>query len=88
VEKWEDTNGGNQKPLIERQTIQWPNDKRRKGQTMIYKPLCIKLKIEQIRVITKLPNTEQSSKGKGKAHRSTNRQNQSTTRKLGKPQWP
>jgi hypothetical protein len=31
-----------------------------------------------IRVITKLPNTEQSS---------TNRQNQSTTGKLGKPQW-
>ena len=37
-----------------------------------------------IRVITKLPNTEQSSKGKGKAHKSTNRQNQSTTGKLGK----
>ncbi len=41
-----------------------------------------------IRVITKLPNTEQSSKGKGKTHKSTNRQNQSTTGKLGKPQWP
>ena len=40
-----------------------------------------------IRVITKLPNTEQSSKGKGKTHKSTNRQNQSTTGKLGKPQW-
>ena len=39
-----------------------------------------------IRVITKLPNTEQSSKGKGKTHKSTNRQNQSTTGKLGKPQ--
>ena len=34
-----------------------------------------------IRVITKLPNTEQSSKGKGKTHKSTNRQNQSTTGK-------
>ena len=42
----------------------------------------------QIRVITKLPNTEQSSKGKGKTHKSTNRQNQSTTGKLGKLQWP
>jgi hypothetical protein len=27
-----------------------------------------------IRIITKLPNTEQSSKGKGKTHKSTNRQ--------------
>ena len=26
--------------------------------------------------------------GKGKTHKSTNRQNQSTTGKLGKPQWP
>jgi len=42
----------------------------------------------KIRVITKLPNTEQSSKGKGKTHKSTNRQDQSTTGKLGKPQWP
>jgi hypothetical protein len=41
-----------------------------------------------IRVIKKLPNTEQSSKGKGKTHKSTNRQNQSTTGKLGKPQCP
>ena len=39
-------------------------------------------------IITKLPNTEQSYKGKGKTHKSTNRQNQSTTGKLGKPQWP
>ena len=38
----------------------------------------------QIRVITKLPNTEQYSKGKGKTHKSTNRQNQSTTGKLVK----
>ena len=36
-----------------------------------------------IRVIAKLPNTEQSSKGKVKTHKSTNRQNQSTTWKLG-----
>ena len=32
----------------------------------------------QIRVITKLPNNEQSSKAKGKTHKSINRQNQST----------
>jgi hypothetical protein len=40
----------------------------------------------RIRVITKLPKTEQSSTGKGKTHMSTNRQIQSTTGKLGKPQ--
>ena len=34
-----------------------------------------------IRLITKLPNTEQSSKGKLKTHKSINRQNQSTTGK-------
>ena len=39
-------------------------------------------------VITKLPNTEQSYKGKVKTHKSINRQNQSTTGKPGKPQWP
>ena len=41
-----------------------------------------------IRVITKLPNTMQSAKGKGKTHMSTNRQNQWTTGKMGQPQWP
>jgi hypothetical protein len=41
-----------------------------------------------IRVITKLPNSEQSYKGKVKTHKNTNRQNKSTTGKLGKPQWP
>ena len=34
------------------------------------------------RVITKLPNSEQSSKGKVKTHKYINRQNQSTTGKL------
>jgi hypothetical protein len=34
-----------------------------------------------IRVITKLPNSEQSHKGKVKAHKYINRQNQSTTGK-------
>jgi hypothetical protein len=35
-----------------------------------------------IKVITKLPNSEQSYKGKVKTHNSINRQNQSTTGKL------
>jgi hypothetical protein len=39
----------------------------------------------QIRVITKLPISEQSSKGKVKTYKYINRQNQSTTGKLGKP---
>jgi len=33
-------------------------------------------------------NSEQSYKGKVKTHNYTNRQNQSTTGKLWKPQWP
>ena len=37
---------------------------------------------QNIRVITKLPNYEQSYKGKVKTHKSINRQNQSTTGKL------
>ena len=41
----------------------------------------------QIRIITKLPYTKQSSNGKGKPHMSTNRHNQLTTEKLGKSQW-
>ena len=41
------------------------------------------LKILSIRVITKLPNSEQSYKGKVKTHRKyINRQNQSATGKL------
>jgi hypothetical protein len=35
---------------------------------------------------TTQPNTKQSFKGKGKTHKSTNRQNQLTTGKLGKSQ--
>ena len=42
----------------------------------------------EIRVITKLPNSEQSYKGKVKTHKYINRQNQSTTGKLWKPEWP
>ena len=36
----------------------------------------------KIRVITKLPKSEQSFKGKVKTHKFINRQNQSTTGKL------
>ena len=36
-------------------------------------------KFYEIRVITKLPNSEQSYKGKVKTHKYINRQNQSTT---------
>jgi hypothetical protein len=39
----------------------------------------------RIRVITKLPNSEQSYKGKVKTHNYINRQNQSATGKLWKP---
>ena len=38
-----------------------------------------------IRVITKLPNSEQSYKGKVKTHNYINRQSKSTTGKLWKP---
>ena len=38
--------------------------------------------VKGIRVITKLPNSEQSYKGKVKTHNYINRQNQSTTGKL------
>jgi hypothetical protein len=38
--------------------------------------------VYQIKVITKLPNSEQSYKGKVKTHNYINRQNQSTTGKL------
>ena len=44
----------------------------------------IETKIE-IKVITKLPNSEQSYKGKVQTHNYINRQNQSTTGKLWKP---
>ena len=42
----------------------------------------------EIRVITKLPNSEQSYKGKVKTHNYINRQNQSTTGKLWKRNDP
>ena len=40
---------------------------------------------QSIKVITKLPNSQQSYKGKVKTHNYINRQNQSTTGKLWKP---
>ena len=43
---------------------------------------AVKTSIYMIRVITKLPNSEQSYKGKFKTHKYINRQNQSTTGKL------
>jgi hypothetical protein len=44
---------------------------------------CLTLHVvDYIRVITKLPNSEQSYKGKVKTHKYINRQNQSTTGKL------
>ena len=45
----------------------------------------LKVKRLEIRVITKLPNFEQSSRGKVKTHKYINRQKQSTNGKLGKP---
>jgi hypothetical protein len=42
----------------------------------------------KIKVITKLPNSEQSYKGKVKTHKYINRQNQSTTGKLWKRNDP
>ena len=44
--------------------------------------LRINAKRKAIKVITKLPNSEQSYKGKVKTHNYINRQNQSTTGKL------
>ena len=44
--------------------------------------LCNLCSLVEVRVITKLPNSEQSYKGKVKTHNYINRQNQSTTGKL------
>ena len=46
------------------------------------KYIVILMYLYKIRVITKLPNSEQSYKGKVKTHKYINRQNQSTTGKL------
>ena len=58
----------------------------RKRETASYLQYCYVLDfVYQIRVITKLPNSEQSYKGKVKTHNYINRQNQLTTGKLCKP---
>jgi hypothetical protein len=57
--------------------------KRKYIKMKIDKPLKSHINVEcYIRVITKLPNSEQSYKGKVKTHNYINRQNQSTTGKL------
>ena len=53
-----------------------------KGNNKITELRTILQRESQIRVITKLPNSEQSYKGKVKTHKCANRQNQSTTGKL------
>jgi hypothetical protein len=45
-------------------------------------PVIVDIMNVRIRVITKLPNSEQSYKGKVKTHKYISRQNQSTTGKL------
>ena len=47
-----------------------------------YTVLHLDTNLRLIRVKTKLPNSEQSSKGKVKTHKYINKQNQSTTGKL------
>jgi hypothetical protein len=56
-----------------------------KGNNKITELRAILQRESQIREITKLPNSEQSYKGKVKTHKYANRQNQSTTEKLRKP---
>ena len=52
----------------------------------VFSPSCVpyngSFSVLSIKVITKLPNSEQSYKGKVKTHNYINRQNQSTTGKL------
>ena len=45
-------------------------------------PVIVDIMNVRIRVVTKLPNSEQSYKGKVKTHKYISRQNQSTTGKL------
>jgi hypothetical protein len=59
------------------------NKKRRRGEGLkIVNFIQTSKRFISIRVITKLPNSEQSYKGKVKTHNYINRQNQSTTGKL------
>jgi hypothetical protein len=66
----------------------WKTSKPRKHLPPLSFPAFVEQPRLCIRVITKLPNSEQSYKGKVKTHNYINRQNQSTTGKLWKPYWP
>ena len=57
----------------------------RLGTVCTVENISMQREIWLIKVITKLPNSEQSYKGKVKTHNYINRQNQSTTGKLWKP---
>jgi hypothetical protein len=67
-------------------SYEYKNKSARRG-TQFVPSWCNSL-LSQIRVITKLPNSEQSYKGKVKTHNYINRQNQSTTGKLRKRNDP
>jgi hypothetical protein len=66
-------------PPISIQSIKIRLSKTKSNKTFLLEP---NLKTTTIRVITKLPNSEQSYKGKVKTHNYVNKQNQSTTGKL------
>jgi hypothetical protein len=60
-------------------SIQGEEASSRPGESSSARMVAVRM---SIRVITKLPNSEQSYKGKVKTHNHINRQNQSTTGKL------
>jgi hypothetical protein len=72
---------GNKKPLFSLPIRIASNSRNNIGviDCLSMNPLIL---VYQIKVITKLPNSEQSYKGKVKTHNYINRQNQSTTGKL------
>jgi hypothetical protein len=55
---------------------------------VVFAVLHLTVTIRPIRVITKLPNSEQSYKGKVKTHKYINRQNQSTTCRPTRTNYP
>ena len=71
----------------EQSTKYFFNLERKNGQNKLWQKIRgldgnLKYDIDEIKVITKLPNSEQSYKGKVQTHNYINIQNQSTTRKL------
>jgi hypothetical protein len=60
-------------------SIQGEEASSRPGESLSARMVAVRM---SIRVITKLPKSEQSYKGKVKTHNQINRQNQSTTGKL------